>query len=286
MMMAIALALAMQAAAPAPAQPAPDIVVQGMRGVERRVSSFIRALTDVSLSGQISRFDWAVCPAVLGLSDRQNDTAAERMRAVADAAGIPVAKPNCKANVLVVVTTDTQKFVTSLKRSDPAYFDGVPPREMDALRHAGVAAAWHIEGQLDADGREVPRDAQTGEYMLSRTDVPSRISTTSRPHFVAAIVVVDSDALRGLTVVQLADYAAMRAFAHADPARLGKTPPPSILTILDAPPGTAVPITMTEWDLAYLKALYGSTENRLAGQQRHEMSRQMANDLKGSHDKD
>jgi hypothetical protein len=288
MLMAIAFALAMQAAtpAPAPAQPGPDIVVQGTRDVERRVSSFIRALTDVPLSGEISRFDWAVCPAVAGLSDRQNDTAAERMRAVADAAGIPVGKANCKPNVLVVVTTDTQKFVASLKGSDPTNFDGVPPREMDALRHARTAAAWHIEGRLDGDGREVPRDAQTGEYMLSRTDVPSRISTTSRPHFVAAIVVVDSDALSGLTVVQLADYAAMRAFAHSDPTRLGNTPAPSILTILDAPPGTAIPITMTQWDFAYLKALYASTENRLAGQQRHEMARQMANDLKGPHDKD
>src|SRR4051794_19996186 len=111
MLMAIAFALAMQAAtpAPAPAQPGPDIVVQGTRDVERRISSFIRALTDVPLSGEISRFDWAVCPAVAGLSDRQNDTAAERMRAVADAAGIPVGKANCKPNVLVVVTTDTQK---------------------------------------------------------------------------------------------------------------------------------------------------------------------------------
>ena len=85
--------------------------------------------------------------------------------------------------------------------------------------------------------------------------------------------------LSGLTVIQLADYAAMRAFAQVDPSRLEKSAAPTILTILDAPMGSAVPITLTEWDLAYLKALYSSTENRLAGQQRHEMGNKIAREL-------
>ena len=284
MLMAIALSLAIQETA-APAAADPEIVVQGQRDVERRVSSFIRALTDVPLSGQISRFDWAVCPLVVGLAGRQDEDAADRMRSVAQAVGIPVGKPKCKANVLVVVTNDTKKFVDSLKRGEPSYFEGVPPKEMEALGKSGAAAAWHIEGLLDADGREVPRDAQTGQYRLSRTDVPSHISTTTRSHFLAAIVVLDSRALSGLTVVQLADYAAMRTFAHTDPSHVEKSAAPTILTILDAPVGTSVPITLTEWDYAYLKALYGSTENRLAGQQRHEMARKMTDDLKGPHDR-
>jgi hypothetical protein len=109
--------------------------------------------------------------------------------------------------------------------------------------------------------------------------VPSRISTTTRPNFTAAIVVVDNDALAGLTVAQLADYAAMRAYAQIDPARVAKSATPTILSVIDAPIGSSVPITLTEWDLAYLKALYGSSGNRLASQQAHEMKRQMAQEL-------
>lgn len=287
MLTAIALSLALQAAAASTAaEPPAEIVVQGQRDVQRRVSSFIRTLTDVPLSSQISRFDWAVCPEVVGLADAQGKAAADRMRSVAQAAGIPVGKPDCKANVLVIVTTDKNKFVASLKRSNPSYFDSVPPREMDAIGRSPSAAAWHIEGRLDADGREIPRDEQTGQYRLSRTDTPSHISTDSRPHFIAAIVVLDSRALAGLTVLQLADYAAMRAFAHTDPSRLAKSSAPTILTILDAPLGSSIPITLTDWDFAYLKALYASTENRLAGQQRHEMARKMVKDLNSPPDKD
>lgn len=263
-------------------QPQEQIVVQGRRDVQRRVDEFVNALTDIPRTGQISRFDWAVCPKAVGLTDRQNNAVAERMRAVATAVGIRVDQPSCKANVLVLVTDDAPKFVRWVRDNEPSYFEGVSPAEMEALKRGGPAAAWHTEGLLDADGREVPRDRDTGQYINSRTDVPSLMSTNSHPHFGASIVVLDSRALAGLTVVQLADYAAMRAFAKTDPTRLQKAAAPTILTLLDAPMGSAVPITMTAWDFAYLKALYGSTENRLAGQQRREMAHDMTRDLTGS----
>ena len=281
MLIPIALSIAVQAAtATPPNQQA--IVVQGHRDVQRQIHDFVRALTDVPPASQISRFDWAVCPAAVGLSKRQNAEVADRMRAVASAAGMRVSKPGCKANALVVVSDDAQKFVDWLKNHEPEYFVGVSPKEKELLKHAGHAAAWHIEGRTDQDGVAVTRDSDSGMFISSRTDVPSRISTNDHPSFEAAIVVLDGRALAGLTVVQLADYAAMRAFAKTDPSRLGKPAAPTILTLLDTPIGGAVPITLTEWDLAYLKALYGSTANRLAGQQSGEMAQKMAKDLKGS----
>ena len=284
MLIAIAASLGLQAAPPPPSpqRTTPEIVVQGRRDVERQVDDFVRVLTDTPREGQISRFDWAVCPTVTGLSPRQNVEAADRMRAVADAAGLTIAKPGCKANVLVVVADDSKKFVDWLRNREPRFFEGVSPKEMSLLSRGGPAEAWHVEGRVDADGREVPYDSIKGEYINERTDVPSRLATDSRPHFTAAIVVLDSHALGGLTVAQLADYAAMRAYARTDPALLGKASAPSILTILDAPVGSAVPVTLTEWDMAYLKSLYASNGRRLAGQQRQEMKRKMADELKAS----
>jgi len=93
------------------------------------------------------------------------------------------------------------------------------------------------------------------------------------------VVVVDIDALGGLTVTQLADYAAMRAFARTDPERLEKSSVRSILTVLDTPIGGLAPVTLTEWDLAFLKALYGSAANRIAFQQRNEMKHLVAGEL-------
>lgn len=256
-----------------------DIVVQGIRDIDRQVGNFVRALTDVPMSGQISRFDWAVCPNVVGLSDQQNAMAADRMRQVAEAAGIRVGKAGCNGNILLIVADDVPGVVKWLRSKHSDLFHGVPARQMRELSRGGQVAAWHVEGLLDADGVEVPRDRDTGQYVIERTGTPSRISTVSRPHFAASVVVVDSRALEGLTVVQLADYAAMRAFARTDPSRLRDSSAPSILSVIDAPMGSAVPITLTQWDLAYLKALYSSTENRRAGQQRGEISRQMAREL-------
>jgi len=275
---AAAPAMAQQALEPDPS--GKDIVVQGNRNTRSDIDNFVSALTDVRVFGQVSRFDWAVCPKVFGLDDRQDTAVEERLRDVAGAAGIDVAKPGCKPNVLVVVTKDVPSLIEGLKRDHPGYFKDVPVEEKRKLkRHGEAAAAWHIEGRLDADGVEVPRDRITGQYVVERTDVPSRISTTTRPHFTSAVVAVDIDSLDGLTVTQLADYAAMRAFARTDPTRLEKSAAPTILTILDAPMGSEVPITLTEWDFAYLKALYSSTENRFAGQQRHEMGRKRHKDL-------
>lgn len=88
-----------------------------------------------------------------------------------------------------------------------------------------------------------------------------------------------SDALAGLTLVQLANYAAMRAFARTDPARLAQSAAPTILHVLDAPIGSAVPVTLTQWDLSFLRALYASSANNYATRQRSEMRRLVRDDL-------
>ena len=81
---------------------------------------------------------------------------------------------------------------------------------------------------------------------------------SARPHFLGAIMVVDVDALAGLTPIQLADYAAMRGFAQTMLEGPGRLTTPTILHVIDTPMGSKVPLTMTEWDFSFLKALYGS----------------------------
>ena len=63
----------------------------------------------------------------------------------------------------------------------------------------------------------------------------------------------------------------MRTFARTNPGRMGKTAAPTILAALEAPMNSPVPLTLTEWDLAFLKSLYASDVNRRASSQREEM---------------
>ena len=77
---------------------------------------------------------------------------------------------------------------------------------------------------------------------------------------------------------QVADYAAMRIFARTDPAKL-KGSAPTILDILEAPMGSAVPVTLTDWDLGFLRSLYASHGRQYANRQRKEMEGLLRKDL-------
>jgi hypothetical protein len=97
--------------------------------------------------------------------------------------------------------------------------------------------------------------------------------------FEAAALIVEQGALDGLSTTQLADYAAMRLFAKTDPQRLAGSSAPTIMGILDAPMGSAVPLTLTDWDLSFLRGLYASPNNLYAGAQRSTITRQITSDM-------
>ena len=269
-------------AAPAENEPSSPIIVERVRDREQEVRRFVHALTPAKVRGQLARFEGEVCPAAVGLSPRQNGLVADRIRQVAAGANVAVGKPTCDANVIVIVTKDKAAFLKRLRNVRPDYF----PADWSFIKHGRLikdpspVAAWHIEGRRRADGREVPRDF--GDFLVNtNAGASSRISPPVRPDFLAAIVVVDLDALEGLTPVQLADYAAMRTLVRTEPGRLGGLATDTILRVIDAPMGTPVPLTMTDWDLRFLTAYYASGKNNYATGQRSDIARLMNRDTEG-----
>lgn len=255
-----------------------DILVTGERDRERQVRNFIGALTDAPVGGQLGRFDWSkACPGASGLSAEQNAAVTERMRQVAAAAGIPLDEPGCRPNALVLVTRDKDALIEWLRREYPALFRDGAGRSIRVPRQEGPVLAWHLEGLLNSDGTLAAADSD-GRYIVEATTV-GRIAPNSRPYFRGSVVVIELEALAGLTTTQLADYAAMRSFARTDPRRLASQTAPTILKVLDAPMGSEVPITLTQWDLGFLRALYGSDENAYAARQRGEMRRLLEEEL-------
>ena len=264
-------------AAAAPAQEKPtdgtEIVVTGNRDLENELRDFVGALTLGASGGQIARFERQICPAAIGLSPAQKQAVASRVLHVAEAANIAVAKGKCTPNLLVVVTPDKTAFLDAMYKKYPNYFGEISGGDVRRMARApGPAASWHVEGpKVSADGVELSHGS--GDVFVHRTTrAESRISAAARPQFAAAAVVVESGALDGLTTVQLADYAAMRTLAKADPARLPGTAP-TILKVLETPMGEEVPITLTPWDLAFLRSLYTAPANLSAAAQRSSISR-------------
>ena len=280
------LALAYGAAAPQPPAPDSPILVQGTHDRDRKIRNFIKDLTPAPVHGQLSRFDAPVCPAVAGLSQSKADIIVARMRRVATEAGMRVAHENCAPNVILIVARDKNHLLVQLQQHRPEYFPASWSswhlRELQT--DPSPVAAWQFEGEFWADGRPISNDVNASGIsdigQLQRTIEPlTRLKPAARRAFETSIVVVQANALDGLTTTQLADYAAMRAFVRTDPKNLRSSSSDTILSIIDAPMGTAVPLTLTPWDLSFLRAFYASGNNSYAEYQRSEMQRLMKREL-------
>jgi hypothetical protein len=246
----------------AAAQERTDEIVVTAAGSDAAIRDFVEALTPGSPEGQLSRFETrAACPQAAGFTPAQAAAIVARMRRVAVGAGVPVARAGCRPNILVVATADNRGFLSTLRRKHAGYFAGIPSHRVDQLVSApGPVAAWQIGGpELNGDGMEIYRG---GEVPVNRTTRSgSRLQEAARPQFGAALVVIEAEAMTGLTTTQVADYAAVRAYARVDPAKLAPSSPPTILKAVGAAPDVAVPVTLTAWDLGFLRALSAAPRN-------------------------
>ncbi|HEY0325262.1 MAG TPA: hypothetical protein VGC46_04705, partial [Allosphingosinicella sp.] len=157
-----ALLLCMPAAAQEQQPESSEIVVTGAREREQQVREFVTALTPAP-SGSIPRMIEEVCPHVVGLAPSQNEAVAARLRSVAGAAGLGVAPSGCTPNAIVIVTRNKREFIQTLNRRRPQSFETLTPAQITRLAHSpGPAAAWQLEGLVDADGVPLYVDPQLG----------------------------------------------------------------------------------------------------------------------------
>jgi hypothetical protein len=262
-----------------PDESASEIVVTGARVRAEQVRDFVSVLGPPG-ADSIPRFIDQVCPVTVGLTPAQGEAVNARLRRVAEAIGLNVAGPKCAPNAIVIVTGDKRAFIELLARRRRHSFGAMSSSEIRRLaRSPGPAAAWQLMGPVDRDGVPLQFDHAAGVYINRTTDPPSRLNSVSPQAFDASAMVIEAGALAVLTPNQLADYAAMRLFARLDPARLPVPAPPTILNILEAPPGSAVPLTLTKWDFGLLRGLYASSFALRASGQRSQIARQVTRQL-------
>ena len=276
------------------AQSAPDnpnIVVEGVKDREKRLQNFVKDLTPSTLTyNQLARWEVPVCPAAFGLTPEQRAVVVDRMRSLARAVDVPLAKPGCDPNVIVIVTSNKSALLSALYKKHPDYFPGDwgSGRIRDLERDLYPVASWQFEGVLSTDGLRIADSTDSNDTVdpagLVAATIPtiapaSRMRPAGRHDVVTSILVVQTSALAGLTTTQFADYAAMRTFVHTDPKQLRASPSETILKVMDAPMGAAVPLSLTRWDLSFLKAYYASRNQSYANVQRHEIAERMKREL-------
>lgn len=271
-LLAAAPAVAQTAGESAAAGAKPGIVVTGHAQAQPldpvQVAKQARAVTrDTDVRYEpLPRFEAKVCPGVIGLTQDAAEYVVGRIRMVAEDLHVPLA-PNgkCSANVIVAFTDDGRADLAALQRRRNALARALTIDEQhELLEDPGPVRAFMITETRMQNGSLVPRADQLS---TNAADLPvgrmeggqSLISTGSHKEIVSVVVLFDREKVRPLTLQQVADYSVMRALAHTRDAK-GRNSPDSILALFDGD-NAAPPAGLTDFDRAYLQALYEGSPN-------------------------
>lgn len=237
-------------------------------------AAFAAAFTSLSAAAQVfggaqreqplPRFQEPLCPGVAGLKLEAAEMVVGRIRENAVALGLPVDDPGtCRANVLIAVLEDGKSYVSELRDRRPYVFEALNRRQREALFEADAPArSWVRVVTRTRDGMVVDRPEgldlppQTAMAMAH-----SKIYSATRQDIISAGVLVDASAMSGVTLLQLADYATMRALAGDSREAISQRGG-SILALFHG--GGAAPAELTEGDWIFLRTLYGTLANNPA----------------------
>jgi hypothetical protein len=304
----LALIAALAVAAPAQPQGTPsgsssnEIVVEG-RAAKQAAAEYVDKLLPAAIGSEIGRFEDRICPKVIGLTEPYKTQVTDRIRQVAKATNIAVAAEACTPNLVVIIAAAKRAMIDTLRKSRPAYFDGVAGDQLKRLADsARPFAAWQVTDEVAADGmpigkgsglptgsngaREIgpavrnPDTFVEGDFArLRTTESPSRLRTTTKARVLSSVVIVESGAVSGATIDQLADFAFVKAMLPTE-MREHEAPASSILSLFN--PGVTPergPQSVTWWDVAFLKSLTSTGSDKNADIQKAEIRDQMVRQI-------
>src|SRR3546814_13571411 len=90
-----------------------EIVVTGLRESEAAAAEFVGAIS-VDHDNQIARFEASLCPAAFGLPGGAKSAVKSRLHAAAEDVGLEVGRPDCRADLVVIVDADPVEFIHTL----------------------------------------------------------------------------------------------------------------------------------------------------------------------------
>lgn len=254
-----------------------SIIVSARPPVDGPAARKLVARMAVPVGGQLARFHVPVCPMVSGIPDPYAQRVVARIRQVASDVHAPVGPPGCAPNFFLVVVDDGRAFAEAMGKADPAIFTGVSGLEQKRLlTDPGAVRSWSATRRLDANGDRSPTAPLPGAGSDARdqnanprvggavnrvlVDKVSIINPGVQQAITSSYVVIDTAAVLGRGLMQIADYAAMRGLAMTGTSRLDGNED-TILTLFD-PDGGGHKGGLTKLDRAYLAGLYHGTGDR------------------------
>ena len=237
---------------------------------------FVQSLLQPSgnLEGQFARWKIPICPHVAGMAPAAAFVIERRIRDIAQQVGAPLDRRDpCKTNIAIFVTAEPQATIDAIIANDRMRLLTTAPNR--DLRMRQPVQAWYASYYRDDDGLlrlDLPRGgayAWTNDFppinVPPDKPVPlegdakanlTRLFTGLVPEMGDATVLVDFNAIKGMTLATLGDYIALLTLAQT-PATGRCQPAPSIanLFLKDCAPDFHTE-ALSQIDLAMLDALY------------------------------
>lgn len=251
------------------------VTARPARVIESQARSWVthHVTTDHPEVGQIGRWFDPVCAQVVGLP--REDQAAmikARIESVAQAVGVPKARPNCRANVEVVFSDQPQRImdVVADRHEFLLGYEHIHLRDQ-LKRVTHPIQSWYVTATRSDGGGAAAMMASNlsgrGQWRASVIDDPfnhppngcaaSHFTSCLQSEFDNVFIVADSKALDGKDSGMVADYIVMLALSR--PRTLDHCNAfPSVLDVFARPgcPERQAADGLTPADAAYLTSLY------------------------------
>lgn len=243
------------------------------------LDKYVAELTDTPNGKQIDRWNSAICALAVGLASEKNAFLAGHIDAAARQIRIPVERPGCRPNILVVVTEEPDIFARQLLKRHPklfgAYGGDMAPAAASGALLAPRPVRW-VNASSWGNGHGAPVVDGNRNFVYSM----SRLQETTRENATLSLVIVDATRISGVTWGELGSYIAMVALARpsADVTPEG----PTILSLFQSRDANQKrPASLTRWDREFLRSLYSTKANASASLQRSQIQSSMDRRLAG-----
>ncbi|MFN4092036.1 MAG: hypothetical protein ACK4FG_03975 [Brevundimonas sp.] len=274
------LSLAVQDPPTAPQTPPPvdpeEISIEGIvvdgRPLDEAVRDYVGAVAGPARGRGLAQWRSELCLGVANLPAQYAQAMIDRVADIATELKIPIGEPGCEANALVIFTEDGAGLARALIEEDRRTFrvgaSGLDLGSSALERFRDTTAPvrwWQVSVPVDSETGQVAvrlpgASDSNGEPSVPQINVfaASRLVSQIRDDLNRTIVIVDVDDISAVSFEQLSDYVAMVTLAQVDPegSTAGFT---SILGVFEDPTVTA---SLSDWDWAYLRALYSTRSMR------------------------
>jgi hypothetical protein len=249
------------------------IVVTGERQTtEKQAESYVRQVVSIN-DGQLARFLDPVCPEILGVRPADAHAMEDRIRRIAAAAGVRVARGKCEPNLVAAVTRNADSFVKYMRKHHSSFFDDLSDADIHEAFKSGAVHSWRLIETRNVDGDAQTTDSSGDGPPMIESFGSSAFSLPTQGATVNAVIVLGKQAVVGKSFGQVADYIAMRTLTGARAPEKRAEMPQTILSLFDT--GAPPPKGLTGADAKFLAGFYSSTPTVSAPSQFFDIAHRM-----------